>query len=144
MSEMVQTLRNAGYRITRQRIEIISYLADREDHPSPRQIFEAVKQREPVISLTTVYNTLASLVEMGLVKELDFEARDNRYDTNLAPHINLICLACGSITDFHRELAVYSEEVKAEAGFEITDLRIEYRGLCADCQGSGHEPTEDS
>ena len=86
------------------------------------------------MSLATVYNTLATLVEAGVLAQIDFEATDNRYDTNVAPHLNLVCTACGSIRDVEHELPVDLEEVRREEGFEVSQVRIEYRGLCAACR----------
>ena len=95
--DIVAALRAAGRRITPQRMAIVEYLAGRSDHPSARQIHHDLEDRMPSVSVATVYNTLASLVELGLLREVEFESADNRYDTNLAPHINLVCTACGAI-----------------------------------------------
>ncbi len=131
---METALRDAGFRITPQRVAVIRYLAGRTDHPSARQIFENLADSEPGLSLATVYNTLGTLVELGLIREMDFEAGDNRYDTNLAPHINLVCTMCGGIDDLDHELPVPPAELEERFGFEATDFRIEYRGMCAACR----------
>jgi Fe2+ or Zn2+ uptake regulation protein len=134
---MEEALRGAGCRITRQRTAVIRYLAGRIDHPSARRIYSELEGTEPGLSLATVYNTLSTLVELGLIKQIDFEAVDNRYDTNLAPHINLVCTSCGRIDDFDHELPVTPEEIEHRLGFSTTDFRIEYRGVCASCRDSG-------
>jgi Fe2+ or Zn2+ uptake regulation protein len=130
---MIDALRKTGCRITPQRIAIIDYVAGRSDHPSARQIWDALQSSDPGISLATVYNTLGKLVETGLIRALEFEAADNRYDTHLAPHINLICTGCGRIEDLDHELPVSPEELTRRTGFEAVDFRIEYRGTCARC-----------
>lgn len=135
--EMLRTLQHAGCRITRQRSAIINHLAGRIDHPSARRIYDSLVEREPGLSLATVYNTLSTLVDNGLVRSLDFDGSDNRYDTNTRPHINLLCTTCGGIIDLDRELPVGTEEVFAATGFETTDCRIEYRGRCARCRANG-------
>ena len=137
--DLIAALRESGRRITAQRRAILEYLTRRTDHPSPRQIYRDLSPRVPSLSLATVYNTLKALVEMGLIREIDFEAADNRYDPNLAPHINLVCVRCGSITDFDHELPIAPEELRSKLGFETVDFRIEYRGLCAGCR----TPAED-
>jgi Fur family peroxide stress response transcriptional regulator len=133
---MKAALRQAGCRITRQRNAIIGYLAGRTDHPSARQIFRDLEASEPGLSLATVYNTLGTLVEVGLVREMDFEAVDNRYDTNLTPHANLICSECRSIEDFDVGLPVAPELLRDAVGFEAIGFRIEYHGTCARCRES--------
>jgi Fur family peroxide stress response transcriptional regulator len=130
---MLAALREAGCRITRQRTLVIDYLADRDDHPSASQVHAAVVRKDPGISLTTVYNTLATLVHTGQVTEIDFDDDHNRYDTNLEPHLNLVCSRCGSISDLALELPVRPSEVESATGFVTTAVRLEYRGMCSRC-----------
>lgn len=132
--EMEQALRAAGCRITRQRSAILEYLSAMDAHPSARQVHGEVKRIAPDVSLATVYNTLGELVRMRLVKLIDFEASDNRYDRDPEPHVNLICTVCGGIQDFARGLPVAREAVRAQAGFDVRDVRMEYYGQCADCR----------
>lgn len=132
--EMVAALRAAGCRITRPRLAIVEFVAGRPDHPSARQIHGRLSEREPHISIATVYNTLSTLVELGLVKEVEFESADNRYDTNLAPHINLVCTLCGAIADLDHEPPLSAREIHERIGFEIKEMRMEYRGVCAACR----------
>jgi Fe2+ or Zn2+ uptake regulation protein len=126
--------------MTRQRRAIIEYLAGREDHPSARQVFTALQAAESQMSLATIYNTLATLVELGVLKELEFEAEDNRYDTNVSPHINLICTACGDITDLDRRPPISTDEIRKALGFETTSIRMEYQGVCAPCKSKDRDP----
>lgn len=126
--------------MTRQRMAVINYLAGRDDHPSARQVFEVLKAGESRLSLATVYNTLATLVDIGVLEEMEFEAADNRYDTNLEPHINLVCTVCGAITDFNRKPPVSPDEIWKSLGFETTGIRMEYHGVCAACRAKYNEP----
>ncbi|MFO7736833.1 MAG: Fur family transcriptional regulator, partial [Desulfatiglandaceae bacterium] len=98
--ELKEVLRTSGCRITRQRSAILRYIASTDTHPSARRVFEEARKAFPGLSLATVYNTLETLARMGLVKVMDFQATDNRHETNVYPHINLICTMCGAIHDF--------------------------------------------
>ena len=135
--EMEDSLRAAGCRITRQRKAILSYLASTDSHPSARQILKETKKDYPGISLATVYNTLETLAKLGLIKDMDFQGTDNRHETNISPHINLICTVCGEIEDFEEGLELHIDRVKKELGFEVNDFRMEYYGLCAQCKSKG-------
>ena len=137
---MEKALRKAGCRITAQRKAVLDYLDSTADHPSARQVFENVSKQCPQLSLATVYNTLGTLVKMGLIKVLEFEAMDNRHETNLAPHINLVCTICGKIEDFDEGVTVYSDDVREKFDFEVQDYRMEYYGLCAGCRSKTSEP----
>jgi Fur family peroxide stress response transcriptional regulator len=131
-SQMLSALKKAGFRLTQQRRAIIDFIAGREDHPSARQIFEAL-QTMTNISFATIYNTLETLVEIDLIKEIDFEHDENRYDTNLTPHLNLVCIKCGSIQDVEFKLPVTPQQIKAKTKFTTTNYRLEYMGICAQC-----------
>lgn len=133
--EMLDALRESGSRMTGQRMAILEFLAGRTDHPSARQIFESVRVRQQKISLTTVYNTLNALVARGLIREIEFNEVENRFDTNIAPHANLVCSACAAIIDFDQPLPVPVDEVLEKTGFEAHEFRVEYRGLCGACRG---------
>jgi Fur family peroxide stress response transcriptional regulator len=132
--EMEKALRAAGYRITRQRKAILNYLATTDAHPSAQQVFQEAKKNHPGLSLATVYNTLETLARMGLIKILDFQAMDNRHETNLVPHINLICTLCGKIQDFEEGSTIRASEVKQKFGFQVENFRLEYYGICSACR----------
>lgn len=131
---MERALRAAGRRVTRQRGAILDYLSAMDAHPSARQVHEEVRRIAPDVSLATVYNTLGELVRMGLIRRIDLEASDNRYDRDPEPHVNLICTGCGRIQDIARGLPVAIGAVRAQAGFDVKDVRMEYYGECADCR----------
>ncbi len=135
-TELEHAFRKANRRITPQRVAIFSYLAHCDTHPSARRIYEDVRKTQPSLSLATVYNTLGTLVELGLIVELDFEAQENRYDTRLAPHLNLVCVRCGTIEDRDQRLPVALNRIESEHGFETTGVRLEYRGICATCRNN--------
>ena len=131
---MEKALCAQGCRITRQRKAILKYLASTDSHPSARQVFQEARKDYPGLSLATVYNTLETLVRVGLIKVMDFQTADNRLETNLLPHINLICTMCGKIQDFEEGLPVHLDKVKERLGFEVQDFRMEYYGVCAKCK----------
>jgi Fe2+ or Zn2+ uptake regulation protein len=131
---MEKALRAAGYRLTRQRKAILNYLAATDAHPSAQQVFQEAKKDHPGLSLATVYNTLETLARMGLIKILDFQAMNNRHETNLVPHINLICTSCGKIQDFEEGSTIHAGEVKQRFGFQVENFRLEYYGLCSACR----------
>lgn len=131
---MEEALRTAGYRITQQRKAILNYLSATDAHPSAQQVFQEAKKDYPGLSLATVYNTLETLARTGLIKVLDFQAMDNRHETNLIPHINLICTKCGKIQDFDEGSTIHIKKVKEKLDFEVKDFRLEYYGICSECK----------
>jgi Fe2+ or Zn2+ uptake regulation protein len=97
-------------------------------------ILQSVREKAPQISMSTVYYTLDMLKREGLIKELEFYDRDNRYDVNVSDHINLICRSCGKIEDFTVELPFSSEVIEEQTGFHPEGMRYEYYGYCKKCR----------
>ena len=131
--KVISKLQRAGIRLTPQRRAILDYLASTDIHPSAHQIFQEVQKAHPDISLATIYNTLKRLEGLGLVKMLEVEP-DNRWETNLNEHINLICTICGKIQDMEGSLTINSAEVLNRFGFQVLDSRMEYHGVCSACR----------
>ena len=132
--KLMTSLREKGYKLTSQRREIIKLLSQDTSHPGAMDIFQRVRKKAPRISMSTVYYTLDMLKKEGLIRELEFYDRDNRYDINVPNHVNLICRQCGKIEDFDGKLTVPAKRVEGETGFRIQEMRFEYYGLCKECQ----------
>lgn len=132
----IEALRRANMRITSQRRAICSYLAVTELHPTPYQVYAQVSQEHPSISLATIYNTLNTLRDLGVITEISVGADHTHYDTNTAPHVNLICLACDTVHDYDGEIPLESvqAQITAETGFAPVAGKIELMGFCADCR----------
>jgi len=96
-TEEIDILRQSGLRCTPQRVAILREVFSRR-HPTAYEVFESVRRHFPTIGLATVYNTLRTMTERGLVAELPFSS-EMRFDANMAPHANLVCRNCGRIED---------------------------------------------
>jgi Fur family peroxide stress response transcriptional regulator len=131
---MIMNLKEKGYKLTQQRLEIIDLLSKDVTHASAADIFKKVRKKAPQISLSTVYYTLDILKKEGAIRELEFYDRDNRYDVNISNHLNLICSKCGKIEDFMEELPVSSQAIEKKTGFQPCEMRFEYYGYCKECR----------
>jgi Fe2+ or Zn2+ uptake regulation protein len=108
-------------------------LVSDKSHPSALDIYRSARETHPSISLSTVYHILGLFKKHRLIKELEFEGMDNRYEADTRSHLNLVCTRCGRIEDFVVYLPVPPEVVQEQTGFLAHDTRIEYYGLCRDC-----------
>jgi len=133
-NRLMAGLKEKGYKQTSQRLEIVNLLSKDVTHPRAMDIFERVQKKVPQMSLSTVYYTLDILKKEGLIREIEFYDRDNRYDVNVSNHLNLICKQCGKIEDFMLELSVSSQVVEKKTGFKPFQKRFEYYGFCKDCK----------
>jgi Fur family peroxide stress response transcriptional regulator len=137
VSQILKALKVAGYRITPQRLAILRELADSSRHPSVETVYAAVKPNYPTTSLATVYKTVALLKELGEALEFGFADGSNRYDVRLPePHPHLVCLKCRCIVDANlTSLSHLTESLTEATGFRIESHRLDFYGICPDCQG---------
>lgn len=138
-AEMVEGLRSLlveqGASLTAQRTAVFDYLSRVEHHPTAEDVFLAVKPELPKISLATVYKNLEALVACGAAAKLTYGDGAARYDIRTDHHFHSRCLGCGRISDLE---ALGGEElarlVKAPAGFQVADYRVEVIGYCRNCK----------
>ena len=86
-------------RVTPQRIVIYREVAKSCEHPDAEAVYEAVKKELPNISFDTVYRTLASLEEMGMIFRVDNQLPKARFDADRNPHHHFLCMNCGEVYD---------------------------------------------
>jgi len=136
LAQMLAKLKARDFRLTPQRLAILSILSGSEEHPSVDEIYTEVRNKFPTTSIATVYKTIAMLKELNEVLELGFPDGSNRYDGNRPyPHPHAICMKCRKILD--PEIASVdqlSEEMKKKTGYTISFHRLDFFGLCPECQ----------
>ena len=128
-----KTCAEKGMRVTPQRIEIYKYVANSCEHPSAETIFEAVKKQMPNVSIDTVYRTLASLEELGIIFRVDNQLPKARFDADLTPHNHFLCIQCGEVYDIFPES--YDLEIPKESYTfgQVKDANLQVRGICNKC-----------
>ena len=127
---MVEGMREAGLKMTPQRLAIVGELADDPTHPTAQELYDRLQPAMPTMSFATVYNTLSALAGAGLVTPRALTTGGTRFDPNVDPHDHAVCDGCGVVTDIRR---VETEPVSVPEGFRIRAVERVYRGLCARC-----------
>lgn len=126
---------NSDLRMTHQRIEIFREVAMTGEHPDAETIFSRVRKRLPTVSHDTVYRTLASLEEMGLVSRVDPVCGRARYDANCESHHHFVCKQCGLIEDVYLE---DQKEIPLPRGIpevgNVDSVHLQVRGICKPCK----------
>jgi Fur family peroxide stress response transcriptional regulator len=130
----IEALRSKGYKATPQRIAICRIVLNSRAHPSAQQVYNEVKKFHPTVSLATVYKTLKVLRDLDLVQEINFPEGQTRFDSYMKPHINLICLKCGNITDLDdKTVEEITKKVATATKFKPTGQRMDVYGICQKC-----------
>jgi Fur family peroxide stress response transcriptional regulator len=137
LDQMLAKLKTHNFRITPQRLAILKILASSEGHPSVEGIYEQVKEIFSTTSLATIYKTVILLKHLNEVLELGFPDGSNRYDGNKPyPHPHIICTKCKRITDPDLgRLTHLAAEAAQKTGYKILDHRLDFFGICPECQG---------
>ena len=131
---LLKRLRERGYKLTSQRLAIISLLSKDMTHPGAADILKKIRKSLPQVSMSTVYYTLDILKKEGLIQELEFYDQDNRYDINISNHINLICKKCGRIEDLSGGISLSYMQIQQKTDFQPVSMRYEYYGYCKECR----------
>jgi Fur family peroxide stress response transcriptional regulator len=104
-------------------------------------VYEHLAPAHPTLSLATVYNTLETLVGLGVVNALG-TAGDAavHYDADLSPHVNLACVRCHRVVDLPSEhVFEIKREVSEHSGYQVLGARVLYYGVCPSCQALANE-----
>lgn len=115
--------RERGLVLTQQRRRIVAYLDGNMHHPTAAQIHTAVA---PGVTLSTVYNTLALLKDLGVVHELPQPGGEARFDPNPVLHHHLLCMDCGALHDVPAEAVTVT--LQGAGGFE--QAQVSFQGRC--------------
>lgn len=133
---IIKKLKLERLKLTAQRLAIIEVLAEKWDlHPGASFVYQEAKKKKKSLSLSTTYATLKELSRHGIIKMLQFDRMENRFEGNLEEHVNLICERCKKILDYKISIGVDQKEIAKKTGFLIFDGRLEYYGYCRKCRG---------
>jgi Fur family peroxide stress response transcriptional regulator len=118
--------------LTHQRLAVYEELSGRHDHPSAESLYESLKKAYPSLSLATVYKTLQTLHELGMVARVASPTARARYDAIVETHHHAVCAGCGKIEDLFDPRLDALPPPKT-AGFKIAGHSVHFHGLCAKC-----------
>lgn len=133
MDTAYNKLLSLGIRPSIQRVAIMKYLLTHHTHPTVEEVFLALRKQLPMMSRTTVYNTLRMLSEHHAVSMITIDDHRVCYDGVTEPHAHFFCKRCEKVFDFEAiELPKYNGRIGI--GFRIDDTQLYYKGLCPTCQ----------
>jgi Fur family ferric uptake transcriptional regulator len=137
-----QLLRAAGLRVTDHRILLLNLMSSQSGHLAADELYRLVRRDDPSLSLSTIYRTLRTLHDHGLIEELHLQQEHHHYEVKRqAPHHHLICLGCGAVAEFDSPLiAQLQRELASVRGFLVTEASIDMTGFCARCEREGRRP----
>ncbi len=118
-------------RETKQKTAILEFLRSKRQHCSAIQVYDAVREKIPNISLGTVYRNLSTLIESGEIVSVETSDKCVFYDGFTHDHAHFVCHSCKKIFDF--DFPVSAKDSLEEKGFKLDSERIVCYGKCPNC-----------
>lgn len=133
-----ERIAEGNLKVTPQRVAILETLLKMGNHPTADMLFSKLQKKEPNISLGTVYKTLETLAQQGIINKVKSDSGHLRYDAITDRHHHIFCSDTNSITDyFDGELDVMLADYfrkKNIPGLNIEDVKLHIIGNFNDNQ----------
>ncbi len=114
---------------------MLNTVLNSNNHPDAKEIYELVKLKIPNVSLGTVYRNLNTLAKEGLIRKIELDDGNDRFDKTLCQHNHLKCTTCGKVIDITPKLnSKKIKEIESKTGFKITDSSFNINGICEKCK----------
>lgn len=125
-----------GTRVTKQRALIMAIIRRGQGHLDADDVYRQAREKQPRLSLSTVYRNLQLLKKLGLVEELHFDEAHHHYEVKpSSEHHHLVCLGCGRVIEFGYPLTRYMKRNVPEAkDFKVVDAEVRMMGYCPRCR----------
>ena len=129
-------LSELGYRLTPQRMMVLSAIENSDNHISAEEIYAQIVVKYPNVNISTVYRTLELLKRLGLVTETDLGNGHVRYHpVEKGHHHHLVCEKCGTIIDIDESTLARLQDVLLHRYNFSAELRhVAIFGLCEKCR----------
>ncbi|MBL0318701.1 MAG: transcriptional repressor [Alphaproteobacteria bacterium] len=128
LSELEKKCLEKGIKLTEQRRIIVKVLSDATDHPDVEEVHRRASAINPKLnSIATVYRTLRTLEDEGIIDRHDFGDGRSRYETvQDGHHDHLIDIRSGTVLEFYNEeIERLKERIAYDLGFRLVDHRLE-------------------
>ena len=134
--DITSKLLELGYRLTPQRMMVVSAIENSDDHLSAEEIHAQVVSQYPHVNISTVYRTLELLKRLGLVAETDLgNGRVRYYPAGKGKYQQLICQQCGKTINLDDAmLTSMGNMLFRQYRFNPDLKRLSIFGRCAECQ----------
>jgi len=145
--QAARRLREAGYRMTPQRLAVLEVIKGSSGHITLNDILERLRPGYPTITASTVYRNLQCLVSLQLVAQTDLGDGCHVYEyTAGKPHHHLVCLCCHRVVDLPDSfLDPLRQAVQEQYGYLPRMDHFGLFGACPECQeksGRGMSPSK--
>ena len=134
-TDILDQLKQRGLRMTPQRRLIVAEIMRSKGHINPAQITRKVQSQMPGVNASTVYRTLTTLEDAGILSHAHLESGPEYHRADEGDHVHLVCANCGSEDELTmREAKSLHTLVRKHRRFEADLSHFAISGLCSHCQ----------
>jgi Fe2+ or Zn2+ uptake regulation protein len=134
LEEILGRLRERGGRVTMPRRAIITALLEADDHVTADALVDAVRTAQPEIHLSTVYRTVETLTELGVINHVHLGHGPAVYHLTDDAHHHLVCDDCGAIIELPKDVFdALGRRVERDYGFRLDAHHFALGGRCRNC-----------
>jgi Fur family ferric uptake transcriptional regulator len=128
--------------LTTQRRLLLETLREAKGHVDARELYQRAINKDPQISLATVYRNLRLFKELGLVDERRLDDMHCYYEMKRSTeHHHMVCTTCRRVIEFESPLVnKLMDEVQRSTGFDVVRAVVYFEGYCPDCRQQGRKP----
>lgn len=131
----INLLKEHDLKVTDKRLAILETLMDNDQPLNIEDLYLETKKRIDM-NLSTAYRTITVLCNTDIVQEITNQDGKSYYQINHHVHEHyLICKDCKKIVPIHDcPFHDFDDKLQGKTGFKILDHKIEYIGICPECQ----------
>lgn len=133
VKDYVTMLKEAGYKITPQRLAVIEYLKKGPGHFTANDVYKEIKKTIPTITLATVYNILKAFADVRCINSFDVDGT-TWFENEVELHANLMCKVCGNIVDVKIDKGKLLDLLRENSDADFENITLFVRGVCPDCK----------
>ena len=143
LGRILASLRTEGGRVTVSRRLIVTALLSSPHHVTAEELIDTVRADHPEIAPSTVYRTLHSLAELGVVRHVHVGHGPAVYHLADDTHSHLVCHGCGVVIEVPPDLlAAPARRVLRDHGFTLDTGHVALSGHCASCASPPQPPPD--
>ena len=125
---------DSNMRLTSQRQIILEELKKVKSHPTADEMYDMVRKKLPRIGLGTVYRNLELLAKLGIIRKLEVDGKQKRFDGDITPHYHIRCIKCSRVDDIFIKMDRGLEKSAASCcDYKILDHHVQFSGICSKC-----------
>lgn len=137
-SALLDSLDQAGHRLTEPRRAIAALIAERPGHFTAEDLLTASQERRLGLGRATIFRSLDLLADLNVIERLDLPNGDHAFVAcDRTHHHHVVCGSCGTAIDVADPgLAELVDQIAATSGYRIDRHRLELFGTCPSCQAA--------